>query len=442
MHRLFAGLILIVIACVLLPVPAAAQMNPSGAAYAPPGPYPVGVMHVTLDDPERPLDVTIWYPASQTESDPAPLQYTWAGFDIATGFAQPGAAPDPDGAPYPLVIFSHGLAGFRLQSVFFTEHLASYGFVVMAADHPGSTLTDMLGLEAGADLENGIDASNGSGTSTSSQLEESALSVLPGTVLGLSASVANRPFEILCEIDFGAALSADGAALAGMIDTDRTAVTGHSLGGFTALSAAGARLDVSALDAWCRRPTEVSFNPARDPAFRIRVMPRSTSLSVNCSIRLLAPVIAEQRGLPGVPGSLWPSTTDPRIRAVIALAPWNGSVFGAEGLAALDVPAMIQVGSGDDVTPPGQDAYTIYTGISSPVKALVVLEHAGHVVFAEQMRAVVETAWRLDDAHPLINHFATAFLLAVLKDDEAARASLDTGPNPFPEVLYDAQLAS
>jgi hypothetical protein len=38
--------------------------------------------------------------------------------------------PATDGGPFPLVLFSHGSVGYRLQSTFLTTHLASGGFVV------------------------------------------------------------------------------------------------------------------------------------------------------------------------------------------------------------------------------------------------------------------------------------------------------------------------
>ncbi len=46
---------------------------------------------------------------------------------------------------YPLVVFSHGYAGFRDQSTFLTAGLASWGFVVAAPDHFSRDLTEVLG---------------------------------------------------------------------------------------------------------------------------------------------------------------------------------------------------------------------------------------------------------------------------------------------------------
>jgi pimeloyl-ACP methyl ester carboxylesterase len=47
-------------------------------------------------------------------------------------------------AALPVVLFSHGLGGFRTQSVDYTQHLASRGYVVVAPDHPGRMMGDIL----------------------------------------------------------------------------------------------------------------------------------------------------------------------------------------------------------------------------------------------------------------------------------------------------------
>ena len=49
---------------------------------------------------------------------------------------------------FPLVIFSHGFAGYPEQSVSLTTHLASWGFVVAAPDHVERSLDGLLGTAA------------------------------------------------------------------------------------------------------------------------------------------------------------------------------------------------------------------------------------------------------------------------------------------------------
>ncbi len=46
--------------------------------------------------------------------------------------------------PLPLLVFSHGFGGFRLQSPDVCDHLASRGYVVVAVDHPGRRMADLL----------------------------------------------------------------------------------------------------------------------------------------------------------------------------------------------------------------------------------------------------------------------------------------------------------
>jgi len=54
---------------------------------------------------------------------------------------------DGERGPYPVVLFIHGMAGFRTQSLAHLTHWASRGFVVASADHPLIMLRDLLQLK-------------------------------------------------------------------------------------------------------------------------------------------------------------------------------------------------------------------------------------------------------------------------------------------------------
>jgi predicted dienelactone hydrolase len=262
----------------------------------------------------------------------------------------------------------------------------------MAADHPGSTF---------------------GGISGDSVLENFAL----------------RPTDVLRQIAFAETLTAPGGALAGLIDMNRVAVTGHSFGGFTAISAGGARLNFAELKAWC--------DSKPDPA----LMPDSS-----CNLLNSADKIAALRGLSAPPDGLWEPTSDPRIRAMLLQAPSSGPAFGKTGLAAVTIPTMIIVGSKDAATIPERDAYPMYEGISSSRKMLVVLQHANHYIFVDEcVPALVvlnqyprcsDAVWDMDRAHDLINHLGTAFFLATLKDDTKAKNALEISAAAFPGVDY------
>ena len=133
---------------------------------APDGPFAVGTTILHLSDVSRPeiysdepgavreLMVQFWYPADAAASgEPAPYidRVDLAAPVLARSLDLPSFAlnhlalarpnslldvPLLDGGPYPVVIFSHGIAvGFRGQNTLQMEALASHGYVVAAIDH-------------------------------------------------------------------------------------------------------------------------------------------------------------------------------------------------------------------------------------------------------------------------------------------------------------------
>merc|ERR1711972_498206 len=47
---------------------------------------------------------------------------------------------------FPVILYIHGTAAFRTESLHQQTHWASRGFVVVAADHPGIQLYDIFGI--------------------------------------------------------------------------------------------------------------------------------------------------------------------------------------------------------------------------------------------------------------------------------------------------------
>ena len=162
------------------------------------GPYDVGATELTFErqdtatgDP-RALDVVVWYPA---DASGGKLDATLEGVRDA---------PLAEGAPWPLILFSHGSGGSPLQSKFLMGHLASHGFVVAAVPHPGNTFEDCGGL-----------------CSEASELARSA---------------QNRPDDVMFSTDsVFAEAKRSGSLLEGAIDETRLGASGHSFGGWTTL---------------------------------------------------------------------------------------------------------------------------------------------------------------------------------------------------------------
>jgi predicted dienelactone hydrolase len=104
---------------------------------------------------------------------------------------------------FPLVVFSHGNQGIRIQSLFFALHLASHGYVVASPDHHGNTFIDAL---AGT-----VDA----------------------------GSALNRPLDMSFLLDELLALDATpGGLLSDALDADAIGASGHSFGGYTSFALA------------------------------------------------------------------------------------------------------------------------------------------------------------------------------------------------------------
>jgi predicted dienelactone hydrolase len=154
-------------------------------AFDAPGPHPVGVRTATFVDtsrptpaagsfaeaPERTLVTEMWYPALAPGRD---------------------AAVDAAGGSYPVVIYSHGGGGDRLDGTLVGQHLASRGMIVASPEYPLTNVVRFFGA--------GLVA-----------LED----------------IANQPADWSVVLD--GVLAAFGAAA----DPGRVGATGHSLGAIT-----------------------------------------------------------------------------------------------------------------------------------------------------------------------------------------------------------------
>ena len=115
---------------------------------------PVGIRTVSYAD----QTLEVWYPAPDAVKGEAEDTIDFTTFvpdsvlDTLVGLTLPtlgsGGVRDadlrPPEAPYPVLLFSHGFGGMRVQSMDYASHLASRGYVVVAPDHPGRMLGDVL----------------------------------------------------------------------------------------------------------------------------------------------------------------------------------------------------------------------------------------------------------------------------------------------------------
>jgi hypothetical protein len=174
------------------------------------GPYPVGVRTLELADPSRPdpaavcmkplclptsrpLTTEVYYPSTTEAVAGVPRDViNLLGVPLFPSPSYRDVARAP--GAFPLIVYSHGGGGIRFENALKMDHLASHGFVVVSADHPGSDL------------------------------------VSPG---GDPDSFENRPLDVRFLIDRFLALNAEvGHFLEGAIDPDRIGGTGWSFGGY------------------------------------------------------------------------------------------------------------------------------------------------------------------------------------------------------------------
>jgi dienelactone hydrolase len=208
-------------------------------AFAEPGPYPVGA--TTLQLPSGPL-VEVWYPA--VEGTTGTVTYDARDFtpealepllteDASATFSFEGARDvDVADGTFPVVLFSHGFTGFRLQSSFLTSHLASHGMIVVAPDHPTRDLENVIG-EILADGIPSAPPTTEAPDTTDSPEEEAEQAA------ERAANLAETSGELLGALDLLVAENAvAGGRFEGRVDAERVAALGHSAGGGTILAAA------------------------------------------------------------------------------------------------------------------------------------------------------------------------------------------------------------
>jgi len=258
--RLFfilTGMLLLAISTLLptlLPVP---------TLLAPSGPYTVGTRTIELADPlrkeiysgkdeSRRFLVQLWYPANPQNANAKPAAwmpeakivapaiseyirlpvYFLNHLTLAVSNSYQNSPPNRSGGPYPLLVFAHGWNGFRQQSTFLMEELASHGYIVAALEFPyGARLTV---FPDGSILPNNPNAL----PKGKPQAEyEAAAQIL----VQQWADDIGYTLDKLIEMNHGDPLG----PLTGMIAAEKIGVFGHSTGG-------GATIQFCSKDSRCR----------------------------------------------------------------------------------------------------------------------------------------------------------------------------------------------
>ena len=369
-------------------------VRPDAPELAPYGDLEIGVRTIDLvnkdqvdilkvepgkDQPryDRPLKVEVWYPAAAGGA-PTPYEGVFLrdGETKVTlhGKALRDAEPRAmgDDTPYPLAIISHGYPGNRFLLSHLAENLASKGYVVASIDHKDSTYDDQGKF---------------------------------------GSTLVNRPLDQKFVLNEIARLSEeDGHFLNGLVDAEKTAIIGYSMGGYGAVISAGAGVTETAVGfEWGAPEKTLAVNQAGSET---------------------------HNALP-----------DERVKAVVAFAPWGmeRGFWDEDALAKIQKPIFYVAGSVDDVSGYEKGVKKIYEGTINADTWLLTFENANHNAAApmpapaESWKKSEKLGWAPFDHYAdqvwdtvrmnnIAQHFITAFLGKYLKEDEAMNAYLEVIP--------------
>ncbi|MCS5592254.1 MAG: dienelactone hydrolase family protein [Gammaproteobacteria bacterium] len=229
--------------------------------------YPIGTQIFEWTDParnewfteqendKRRIVVQIWYPSEPSNEAPLPYlpypdrwlpalsdilelpQFLFNHLIEIDTHSTLNAKPNQDIKQAPLVIFSHGIYGFRFQNTAQFEALASRGYIVISADHAYDASLTFFEDGSIADFRSGYEG----------ELTEEEFWALRNPQL------STRVADIRFMLDTIENKQNAGKTVWSVIDLERIGIFGHSYGGATGIVAAGEdkRIDaVVALDGW------------------------------------------------------------------------------------------------------------------------------------------------------------------------------------------------
>ncbi len=325
---------------------------------------------------DRPLTLEIWYPARIAANKPTTVTYESVF----------GRANDPR---RPIVPFT--FTGRASRDAEPDGSGGAYPLVIVSHGYPGSRLL-LSYLTENLASKGYVVVAIGHTESTYSDL-----AAFPSTLL-------NRPLDDLFILNEMARLGAKtgNTFLAGLLNADNTALIGYSMGGYGALNTVGA-----------------GFSPQA-----LKFFEQATGGSTALEPRTMA-------------SAAYKSSLDPRIKAVVAFAPWGmeRGMWDSTGLAGLTLPTLFVAGSKDDVSGYEKGIKAIYDGAVNADRYLLTYVNGRHNVApnapplaalapgvsVDDYNHYAEPVWNEYRINNINQHFVTAFLGIQLKKLDYAK---------------------
>jgi predicted dienelactone hydrolase len=370
-------------------------VTPSAPELADFGPHDVGVRTLQVTDKDRPdivntkeggptaradrtLTIEVWYPAGLAKGQSAGGEYRTITRDPAVpavlrGRAVRDAAPLPTGAPFPLVIISHGYPGNRYLMSHLGENLASKGFVTVSIDHTGSTYDDQKAF---------------------------------------ASTLYNRPLDQLFVLNEMGRLgrAGSGSFLAGLVDANRAGLIGYSMGGYGVVNVIGGGFSKSSETFSSAPPNRLLAElSASNPAYR-----QSSDARIKAAVAI---------GPWGMQAGYWDAEGLQGIRTpVLFIAGSADDTSGYEkGTRAIYQGAV------------NAERYLLTFvdanhNAGAPIPAPMESYRPGDGTRASPFAHYADPVWDTVRMNNIVQHFVTAFFGLELKDEADKRAYLDLVP--------------
>ena len=228
---------------------------------------------------------------------------------------------------------------------------------------------------------------------------------------GFNSTLLNRSLDVLFVLNEVAQLGEDNNSfLSGMVNADLTALIGYSMGGYGVINVAGA-----------------GYSP-QAARFFSSMSGGSTALNKRA-----------------VGNSEYEASIDPRIKAVIAFAPWGmqRAVWNSDGLAGIKIPSLFIAGSEDDISGYEKGTKALFEGAVNSDRYLLTYINARHNVapnpppqeslqpglHIDEYLRYADSVWDQRRINNINQHFVTAFLGLHLKKADSYTQYLDVTEN-------------
>lgn len=176
------------------------------------------------------------------------------------------------------------------------------------------------------------------------------------TYMAFYEGAIDQPLDILFALDQVAANPPEGPE--GLIDAENAGTIGYFFVGFNSLAMSGARVDPKYYLAQCPTPDATTEAVLGDlSAFNCGPARQWDSFTAHVGESITASE-----------GGLWQPLTDPRIRAVMPMAGEGWWLFGERGLATVDRPVLMIVGTEDELY---NENALIYEHLSTSDRTLI-----------------------------------------------------------------------